>query len=416
MHPLKKRALCFLFPCGLLLAAPARADTLATLLEQAWAKHPQASALMARETENDARAQLARGRTPGAATLSFSHLNDVLTGYRGRQEWEAELSAPLWLPGQQVAQQQEVARAQSELAAFRRALRLDLAGEIRMAWGNLTAARSLSALAQRRVSSARALEADVLRRYRAGEAARSDANLAQNERLGAETAQLEAGSALALAEQALRTLTGQNAVPALLTLENPAENTLEPPPVGHTVTQVLAEDHPRLAALNAKLQTARAHLATVRQNRREAPELGLRVLRERADSSDAFAHALGVRLSMPLTFGPSLRREEAAAHADVLQAEADLAQTRLRLHAEVEQAKHKLDALQHQLRLVQEQQRLNADNLALAEKAYALGEFDLNTLLRARAAALESEARLEGTQNERVAAQSSLIQALGVLP
>lgn len=420
---LKKRS--FLLALGLLLAAPLLAaplptDTLATLLEQAWAKNPQASALTARETENSARTAQAQARIPGAATVSFSHLNDVLTGYRGRQEWEAELSAPLWLPGQQAAQQQEAARAQSELAAYRQALRLELAGALRTAWANLSAARDLHALAQGRVNSARALEQDVLRRYHAGEAARSDANLAQSERLDAETAQLETGTALALAEQALRTLTGQTTVPLTLAAESGAENTQAAPTGNGDAIRPSPEDplrdHPRLAALNARLHTARAHLASVRQNRREAPELGLRVLRERADGSEGFAHALGIKLSLPLTFGPNLRREEAAAHAEILQAEAELAQASLHLQAEVERAKQQQDTLQRQLTLIQEQQRLSADNLALAEKAYALGEFDLNTLLRNRAAAQESAARLARTQNERAAAQSSLMQALGVLP
>ncbi|MBK6639009.1 MAG: TolC family protein [Rhodocyclaceae bacterium] len=56
------------------------------------------------------------------------------------------------------------------------------------------------------------------------------------------------------------------------------------------------------------------------------------------------------------------------------------------------------------------------DNLALAEKSFALGESDLTTLLRIRAAAFDAEAFHDRQRIARALALSRLNQTLGVVP
>ncbi|MGQ5491136.1 TolC family protein, partial [Thauera sp. ZXT1-4] len=75
-------------------------------------------------------------------------------------------------------------------------------------WWALAAARNARDLALRRVTTARTLESDVLRRFEAGELARTDANLARNERLAAEAEAVDAQTAVLGAEAKYRTLTG----------------------------------------------------------------------------------------------------------------------------------------------------------------------------------------------------------------
>jgi outer membrane protein TolC len=60
--------------------------------------------------------------------------------------------------------------------------------------------------------------------------------------------------------------------------------------------------------------------------------------------------------------------------------------------------------------------QLAADNLALAEKAFRLGESDLAALLRARATAFATEAALKRQELTRSEAVSQLRQALGLMP
>lgn len=389
----------------LLLAAafPVRAESLAEAIEQAWSRHPQAAALAARQDEAHARADLAAGLTPGAPSLSLSSRSDRFSGNRGAQEWEVEVAVPLWLPGQQNAREAEAHSASREIAAHGRALRLQLAGELRAAWWQLAAARSARDLAALRNESARGLEMEVRRRYQAGDLPRIDANLAQGEHLAAQADEVEAGSAVVAAEQAWRALTGRPA-PAVLddlpALPGPA----------------LSDAHPQLAAASAAADTARGKLRVAEQTRRDAPELTLSALRARGDNADNYANQVGVKLTLPLSSAPRVSQENAAARAELNQLEADLALLRLKLELDADRARHELAAADRQLALARERRALAADTLRLTEKSFELGEADLRTLLLARAAAREAEGALARLQVARAAAQSQLEQALGVLP
>lgn len=389
----------------LALALPAlvQAQTLAEALEQAWARHPQAAVFAAREDEARARADLAAGITPGPASLSLSSLNDRLNRHSGKQEWEAEMAVPLWLPGQQTARVAEAESAVAEVAARRAALRLRVAGEVREAWWIVAAARNARDLARRRATTASALEAGVLRRFKAGDLARIDANLAQGERLAAEAEAIEAEAALLAAEQAWRKLTGM-AAPSVLAAEG-AVSLREP-----------AEGHPQLAAVAASAQTARSKLRVAQETRRVAPAFAVRVVRERGEFSEPYANTVGVKLTIPFSSGARVRQENAAARAESSQADAELALARLRLQLEADKARLDLAAAERQLALARERRELAADSLRLAEKSFALGEADLATLLRIRAGAFEAEAFFDRQQVAHAAAQSRLKQALGVLP
>lgn len=388
---------------GLLLALPSRAQNLAAAVEQAWTRHPQAAAIAARAAEAQARAEVAAGTTPGPASMSLSNLNDRLNRNHGKQEWEVELAAPLWLPGQKAARAAEAESAVEEVAARRASLRLQIAGEVREAWWAVAGARNARDLAGRRSATARALEADVMRRFKAGDLARVDANLARNERLAAEAELLEAEAALRQVEQTYRGLTGDAAPPALA-----AENAIP--------LRERQEDHAQLVALAAAAQLARARLKVTNETRRDAPELALRVVRERGELGESYANTVGVKLTIPFTSGARVRQESAAARADASQADAELALARQKVELDAERARLDLDIALRQLGMAEERRALTADNLRLAEKSFSLGESDLTALLRARGNAFEAEAFSDRQQVARAAAQSRLKQALGVLP
>lgn len=387
----------------LLAALPAGAQTLAEALEQAWARHPQAAALAAREAEAAARAELAAGLTPGPAAIALGTLGDRLNGNRGREEWEVELSAPLWLPGQQAARQAQAEGASAEIAARRAALRLQVAGELREAWWAVAAARNARDMADRRAETASGLETDVERRFRAGDLARVDANLAHNERLAAEAELVDTETALLQAEQAYRALTGV-APPASLAEE---------------VTAPLSEpgdNHAQLAAAAAAMRAARSRVKVAEQTPRDAPEFALRLVRDRGNFSEPYANAVGVKLTIPFASAPRLRQEALAATAEAAEADAELARTRLKLQLEAEKARAELDAAERQFAMAKERRALTADTLSLTEKSFALGESDLTALLRVRTSALEADALFNRQRVARAAAHSRLKQVLGVLP
>lgn len=384
-----------------LITLPAHAGALAQGLAAAWERHPQAAALRALEEEARAQEELAAALTPGSAAVSLAHRNDTLGSGRGRREWEVELAAPLWLPGQQAARQAEAGAAQSRVAADAQAGRLELAGELRTAWWNLALARAQRDLAWQRASTARALEQDVARRTQAGDLARVDANLARNERLAAETEHLTAVAEAARAEQLWQGLTGL-----------PAPHELEPEVLPTSPRQA----HPGLNALEAGARLAHARLRLAETTRREAPELALNLQRERGNASETYGHNLGLKLTWPLGSEARNRRDHAAARAEAWRSDAEAARQAQRLAQEEASARQMLDSAEQRIELSRERGRLMAENLGLAEKAFALGETDLATLLRVRAGEQDARAALVRQTIERNAAVSRMLQSLGVLP
>jgi outer membrane protein, heavy metal efflux system len=405
------KTLCLLAILIAPLSGPARAasapdsgldSALAMALEQAWAAHPQAGALQARTDAAHAELDIAAALTPAPAELSLGHLNDRLGSNRGNQEWEIELAAPLWLPGQKAGQAAVAAGALDLVAARRAALRLELAGELRAAWWALAAARQAEALAQRRLDSARELEADVMRRYQAGELARLDANLARGETLLAQAASLQSATALRQAERDWRGLT-RMPPPAHLA----AETT---PPAAES------DLHPGLAALASVARSTQAQLQLARASRRDAPHLALGVQRERGDRDEAYGHAVGLKLSIPFASAPRQRRDNAVARAELAEAEVEQARASVRLTLELEHARLQQATTQQLWEMAQERQALSADNLQLAETSFRLGESGLSALLRARSVAFEAEAALNAAEVARGQAISQLRHAMGLLP
>lgn len=391
------------FALATLIHLPLYAQTLAQALDQAWARAPQAGAFAARDAEAQAGSEVASGLLAAPASVSVSTLNDRLVSGQGLQEWEVELTLALWLPGQRSAREAQAQSAVAELAARRRALRLQLAGELRQAWWSLAGARVAVSLADQRAETAAALESDVQRRVKVGELARVDANLATGERLAARAAQLDAGRALRAAEQVWRELTG-SAPPAALAPEAPAAPS-QP-----------ADDHPALAAALAASRAAQTRLGVADATRRAAPELALRYFRDRPTFNDQPSHAVGVKLTVPFSSEPLARRESAGLQAELAQADGELEQARRKLALDAEAARLDLDAARRQIELARERCALGADTLRLAQKSFALGESGLPALLLARAAAYEAEALLGQGEIAADAAQSRLNQALGVLP
>jgi outer membrane protein TolC len=410
----RKLRLVAVFATGLLAGFSAQATEmqksgLAAAVEQAWRLNPQASGLDAREAEARAAQDIAAGLTPEPGSVSIGNLNDRFNRNQGKQEYEVELAVPLWLPGQKTAREAEAASRLDETVAKRAALRLEVSGELREAWWKLAAARSAKLLASRRLETARALESDVMRRYRVGELSRIDANLAQTETHAANAELVEAEATLLQAEQAVQTLTGSPA-PKALDEESPTTRRL------NDETGDTAASHPLLAVTAAAARSARARVKVADESRRAAPELALRVVRERGDFAEAYSNSVGIKLKIPFSSGSQVRRETSAAQAEANQSDADLLRTQTRVRLDAERAQRNLQSAERQLAMAQERRQLSAENLRLAEKAFSLGESDLATLLRIRAAAFDADAFFDRQRVARAAAISRLNQALGVLP
>jgi cobalt-zinc-cadmium efflux system outer membrane protein len=386
-----------------LSAASPPAASLAQATELAWQRTPAASALPQRMTEATASSRAADAWTPGPPTLGMSTLSDRLNSHAGRQEWELEIATPLWLPGQRAAQRSRTQLLRALLSAQAAANRLMLAGQVRDAWWQLAAAQAGVQAAARRVDTAQALQADVERRWRAGELARIDANAAQAESHTAGMEWLAAERERDNMRAAWQQLTGV-AAPAVF-----ADEVVAGPPAG-------IDAHPSLVAAAAAEDAAQSQLRLLDHSGREAPELALRWVRDRDTGGQPYANRIGVQLRIPLASPPKSLAELAGARAELVEAQTARERVRDQIALDVERAQRELESATQMLTLARQRALLSTDTLQLLQKSFSFGETDLPALLRARVDAFGADAELARQQLARSAAISRLNQALGAMP
>ncbi len=378
------------------LPAAAQRPTLAAHLEQALAVDAPFRALAAQRDAVAARRALARSPIPGSPVVGGTALNDFRV--RDYREFDLDVAAPVWLPGQRSAYSDTVQTGVAEFEARLLLRRLEVAGLLRDAWWGAASASRDVRVASDRLGTSRDIERDVSRRAELGDIPPTDALLSRNETLAAELSLAQADAALAAARAVYRTLTAG------------AEPDLPPEPVFPR-----SRVHPALLAAEAGVRAAEAQARLVAATPRDNPELGLfgrgeqgRVIDER--------YSLGLRVRVPLATAARNVPRAAAAQADLTRAVAERDLRRRLLEAEIDAAQVALRRAEDASRIAR--QRLSVANrqLDLARRAFNAGEiapFDLFRVRQLQVDAAGAQAQAEVTAGR---ARSRLNQALGVVP
>jgi outer membrane protein, heavy metal efflux system len=387
----------------LLLAPPVWADaTLRDAVERAWERQPAYQVQSARADEFAAKRAAAQALFPEAPSLFVDNRNDRLNRNEGQREWEAGIAMPLWLPGEQGRQAAIVSAERDQYDTALSATKLKVAGDVRDAYWQARLAENELALARRKVEDAAAIAADVDRRVKAGDLARVDLNQAKAAELLARGALAEAEVKVFRARQGFDVLTGLSTLPS--GDETPSAQA------------VALDDHPLLASLQRAVATARAKLSQATQSLRNNPELELGMRRERNTFGDAYANSIELRFRLPFATDARNRPRITAANAELIEALAAFGVERIRIAAEVEAARRELDQTRAVMQLTETRFTLAADTQRLLAKAFALGELDLVSRLRAENERFESELNFTRATLEAARAVARLNQALGVLP
>jgi len=387
---------------GLLLAQPVYAANLRTALDQAWENSPQAQTLEAKRAEREAQAVAANSLLPGAPAVILGHRGDQLNNNAGVREWAAGIALPIWLPGQRDARQRQAQVSRAGLEANILALRLRLAGELREAIWQVRQAEAQTQLDEARAQTAKKLAEDVAKRVRAGELAKTDLNLAQNEWRTAQAAVLQNRSRLLQAQQAYATLTGATVLP-----DDIAESAQSKP---------LSDDHPLMEEARQAIEVAQAQVHVASESRRDNPEVGLSTRREQRSNLDPYASTVALTLRLPLATDARNLPLTSAAQTALTSAQSEYNRTRLTLEYNRQQAEQALHAADQLLDLARQRRGAARENLELIQKSFSLGESDLFTLLRARAAAFEAEQAYNQQEIAQALSRARLNQAQGVLP
>lgn len=391
-------------PLQVMAAPPVPAlagPTLQQAVDSAWRRAPAARTLDARQEEALAARDNARSWLAASPTLGLSRRTDWGASERDQRESEISVSSSFFLPGQKSAREALAARSGEEVAAHVKATRLAVAGMVRKHVWEAAAAQVRLDEKRDHLAHLEGLFDEVQRRVKAGDLARSDGLLAEQEVLAARIAVMDAQTA------ALESLARYRAVTGLPTLP-PLEP--EPLPGGE------APANARLAAAQASEQRARAALRLAAASRSAPPTLTLSARREDERLLREPVNSIGVALQIPLGTAARNRSVEAQAQTAIATAAAEAAEVQATAEADIEIAKERLANARSALETASARARALHEHTALFEKAFRQGEKGLADLLRSRALTHEADVAVAQQQVALGLAHAQLNQALGILP
>ncbi|MBC7859467.1 MAG: TolC family protein [Burkholderiaceae bacterium] len=402
MHVTRLRALLisavFIMPLAA-GGAPAAPVTLHALVEQAWLRSPSLRGTAARQGEVDAARALSGSWVAGQPVLGLSQRSDRWSGQSGVRESEVSMSAPFWTPRQRNARRDLAEHSATELQAQVRKVRLDIAGEVRARLWDVATAQALREEKEDHLHHIEELADEVRRRVAAGELARVDALLADQEvqaaRIAVEQTRAEANARLSK----LRILAGPlGALP------------LEPEPLAAADTE-----NPRLQAARATQIRAEAALRLAQASRSAPPTLALS-LRQEPDPLSGPERSVSLSLQVPIGSAGRNRPVEAQAQTQIAVAAAEAQQTEEITQAELDSARVQLEHARAALSASGARVSSMREHEQLIEKAFRLGERGLADLLRSRALAHEAQVARRQQEVALGRAHAQFNQASGVLP
>ncbi|MEM8511571.1 cobalt-zinc-cadmium efflux system outer membrane protein [Massilia sp. MP_M2] len=375
--------------------------TLKQAVDSAWQRAPTARTLEARQDEAAAARGLAGSWLAANPILGLAQRND--TGASGRDQRESDLSVStsIWLPHQKRAREALAERSTEEVAAHIGATRLEIAGLVRARLWEAAAARVMLDERQGHAQHLEQLAEEVQRRVTAGDLARSDALLAEQEVLAARVQVLHARTAAADALARYQVLTGLPELPAL-----------EPEQLHDTD----APANPRLQAAQASEGRARASLRLAEASRAAPPTVALSVRREDERALREPVRSIGVALQIPFGSAGRNRSIEAQAHTVIATAAAEAAQVQASATADIEVARERLSNARLALATANARAVALHEHTALFAKAFQHGERGLADLLRSHALTHEADVAVAQQRVALGLAHASLNQALGILP
>ena len=377
--------------------------SLKQVLNQTFSRNPQQYQLQARDRDVLARRSRSDTFLPKPPALLLAHQNDALGSGRGEREWQADMEIPLWRLGQRAARTAVAENARTDLEASKERLLLEAAGQLREAVWELKMVESQLALAKLRYETAEALQHDVERRHQAGELARTDLMLAQQETLQARTEVIRADAELNHARHRYMILTGLKQIPEQL------EET-------QSSMEIYSEEHAlwREAEARVALTEQERNLSTVES--KDNLQLVVNTRSQRGAFDNAYNDSVGLSLRIPLNTESHRAPQLAAADMHVAQAVADRERLRFQLEAAMHEAEHNLEVTRAELEVANQNHAIAQESLRLTDKAFQLGEIDLVGLMRTRAQAYEAERALRVRQIQLTWDIARYNQAVGVLP
>lgn len=376
--------------------------SLREVLEKTIARSPQQAILAAQQYEVMAKKKMADSTLPLSPSVSLLHQNDTLGSGRNERDWQAQLELPIWLPQQKNARAKVADFSASSLDVNTEQLQLQVAGVLRDAVWTIALNRNDVELHQQKLTISEKLEADIQKKFQAGEVAKTDLMLVQQETLLAHKNLIRAEAELMHAHFRYSQLTGLNEIPE--TLEEGQSSLVD------------FNQSPQWRSAEAKVALAQSERDLSAVERRENPHIIFNARSSQGAFDTQYNQSVGVQIRIPLD--TEVRSAPILAASEQVYGEAISQRENLRrlLETDLHEAEHNLLVSKKELSIAAQQFDIASNSAELAQKAYQLGELDLLSLLKIRSQAFEAERGYTTRQLQVKWDTARYNQAVGVLP
>lgn len=338
-----------------------------------------------------------------APRLVMSYRDDSTQDDTGLREMEAGVEMDLWQWGEKNNAQQLADTSRQGSQAWQAYLQLQIAGDLREVLHMLALREARVENARQALVDARRLLEVSRKLQQSGSIARSAVMQSEALVITADRELLQEAAELAGAERRYHMLTGLEQRPLALVEEPPAQ-------------MAITLQHPQLRFLNNQRNRQQEIVTRERYRAGDNVTVALGVRRERGSFAEPDIDSLGLAVSIP--FGGGSHRRAGATDAAIALADADvrLHRTQRQLTERLHEIRHQLEVLRDSMKLAQASRDLLQQHWQMAEKAFALGESDIQPTILALQRYRDSQFQVTALQLQQHRLISSFKQTVGELP
>ncbi|MEI6068017.1 MAG: TolC family protein [Methylococcaceae bacterium] len=375
--------------------------TLPKLVDLTMQKYPDVTWLTALEEEAAAISERSKSWTAGSAQASL--------GYQSMSTFKLNygtgmVQVPLWNIGQRDAQHKLANEAESSAELQAGAIKLRVAGLVRIALWNMALAKIRYEQAQAELDIYGQLLATIKRRVELGDLPRADELLATTELLQKRSAYTMAEAELMHVRKRYTSITQTNKVPAIY-----EENLV--------ALREIEQNHPTLIAVNSQIERKQAEINSIKLIGSGQTNVVAGILSDEGyDPRSNHAEMFNVGVIVPFGGSAHVQPHIAAVNVELNKLIAERQQLYRDLELAHHEAEHNLEVNRVELGTANEQKKVSEELLTMTKLAFSVGEINLLDLLkiqsRTQQAILNAKERAVMLQRDKALYN----QAVGVMP
>ncbi len=378
--------------------------SLAQVVDATFSQYPDSVLASAYEEQARALERRTASWIAGYPMFYLQWIDDRTFDRRGRVEVQTGYQVPLWLWKQREASGTLAQEARQYSELFVRALRHEIAGQVREALWTLKRVENRHRLADKIHEVAHRLTDVVRRRVELGDLARADLLLAEADQLEKKTGLIQAEAEVMHARKAYMNLTRLTRIPSQF------EENLSP-------VRQIEPQHPAMASANGLIEQAQAEVGYVSRSKQgNQPSILIGTQHDRSTRRENFGAATNLVLQMP--FGGEAYNAPFVAEANLALNRAIAQRDNLvrQLEKALHEADHNLEVDQAALNIARRRQDIAETQLTMNRIAFDAGEISLIDYLRITAsaeAAIRDAAEWDIRVKQDIAVRN---QVVGVMP